>query len=305
MVDPLDWNRILTIRIPRGVLFEGESGIVSTVFSCDVSSLYAPSDALKLPDTVPQGVIPNTPVLEVGLLVSSDNGENYFALGSLGAENAEISLSNVFPENRLNPSVYKHFSNYLHEENLLTLVPGPGDWDEINPRNTFCENGVLHFDSTALGNFILVQQAISPLSAQDGNFFMGMVPTYSAQTEVFAVRNTTEVTIQGQVLLEDTTGTFTVTKGKNFVIPPKTNLSLELTFRPNRIQEYTTKMTLISNVQAPVEIQLTGQGIQSKPFAIFGCGTLTAPGSRYGDILILSLLLLFLIRKQFIPKPEL
>jgi len=296
LVNPANSSQSLNVSVKRGLLNEGEQGILIVSLACSLESLFDPFSVDKLVNNLPAGPISGQAFADISIIVSSDNGNTYTQL-----ETAEVDGQPAVDVRYESSSLVRGSTFRSHPTLIdggavgLELVPGDGAWTRLGVENVASTTGRLtaklrHLST--LGLFVAVDLP-AEISSDVQTLNFGSLKQGDTRDLSVTVQNLGDDTLTGTATVEG--AAFSLVDGANLSLESGETQVVTVRFAPNAMQSFSGSLLLAGGEGGDITVSLSGVGtLFDKGASATGCGTTDGGSSMMADLLVVGFVLALL-----------
>jgi len=274
-----------TIRVRRDLIEPGEQGIIVATIGCSASSVLAPESAAGAMANIPAGLLPRESVLDLSIIVSSDDGATFFELddASVGGEpGIELRYDSSTMQRG---TIFRAYDTLIDGSSEgIVLKPGDAGWSRTGLSNEVSATGRLSADLSSLSLFGQFIQIDLPADLKTDRFEVdfGSVVRNTNKIENVVITNIGDAVLTGAASIEGA-GYF-VLGDPNYTLASGASATIQVQFTPTGEGSFDGALVLSGDPNGNVVVELSGLGLRKDSNA--GCGTSDDAGSGMSDALV-------------------
>ncbi len=296
LANPVNENQTLEVTVKRGLLAEGEQGILIISMACSLDSLFDPFSVTKLIDRLPAGPIGGQSFFDISIIVSSDDGNTYSQLDTAEVD-GEPAIEVTYESDDLDRgTTFRSYPTLVDEGTSgLEVAPDDGAWTRLGIENVVSSTGritaKLRHLST-LGLFVAVDLP-AELSSDLQALAFGSLKQGNTRDLSVVVQNLGDATLTGAASVEG--AGYSLVDGAAFNLVSGATQTVTVRFAPTAAQTYAGNLLLTSSEGGNITVSLSGTGtLFDKGASATGCGTNTGADNTKADLLVVGFVLLLL-----------
>jgi hypothetical protein len=296
VANPVNPDQKVEVRAKRGVLLEGEKGVLIVHIACNLPSLYYPYNANGVQAQLPSGTIAGLPFIDVAIIASSDNGASFRQIETVEVDGAPAVTVDFRASALVRGATFRAHDSIVDGAVYgLALQPGGGVWARNGVENVVSTTGRLRAQLrhlSTLGVFVAVDLP-AELSADRESLDFGEVEAGESAERTLSVMNGGDAPVSANVSVSG--NGFTLVGEGNLNIPAGGTVSVTVRFEPERAGLYAGSLDINAGEGGTLQIPLAGFGLQAGKTSNTGCGINPASdGGFTADLLVVLAVLAML-----------
>jgi hypothetical protein len=297
LVNPANPSQSIIVTVKRGLLVEGEQGILIVSMACSLESLFDPFSVSKLVDTLPAGPISGQSFVDISVIVSSDNGATYTQLETVEVDGAPAVEVRYESSSLVRGATFRSYPTLVDGGTVgLEVMPDDGAWTRLGVENVVSTTGRLlaklrHLST--LGLFVAVDLP-AEISSDTQALNFGSLKQGNTRDLAVTVQNLGDATLTGTASVDG--AGFSLVDGASFNLDSGDTQTVTVRFAPNAAQSFSGSLLLSGGEGGDITVSLTGNGtLFDKGASATGCGTTQESGSLVADLLVVGFVLSLLL----------
>lgn len=273
VANPVNEDQKLVVSVKRGVLAEGEQGVLLVSIACNLQSLFDPYGADALENSLPAGPIAGQPFIDISIIASSDNGNTFRQLDTVEVDGAP-AVSVDYKSSVLARGATFRAHDSIVDDGVagLALQPAGGMWSRNGVANVVSTTGRLRAQLShlsTLGVFVAVDLP-AELTANLEVVNFGEVPNGETRDLNVTLMNGGDTALNATVSVSG--DGFSLASAGNVNIPAGGSVVVTIHFDAANAGNLNGTLNVDAGADGQLSIPLNAAALQAGKNSATGCG---------------------------------